>query len=99
MAHLLARGAPRHLAPSLLRAGEELGRAAAPAPALAAAVQNQLLLAVRLWAAAPPPTHRNLLALMLQLAKVPPWSSNPNHKPKIAPPAPRPYGQGVTWAP
>ena len=72
MAHLLGRGAPRHLAPSLLRAGEELARAAAPAPVLVAAVQNQLLLAVRLWAAAPLPTHRNLLALMLQLAKVPP---------------------------
>ncbi|KAK9836952.1 hypothetical protein WJX81_002248 [Elliptochloris bilobata] len=72
VAHLLQRASARHLVPSLLRAGEELARAVRPAPALAAAVQKHLLLSVRLWAAAPLPTQRNLLAVMLQLAKADP---------------------------
>jgi hypothetical protein len=69
VAHLLARAAPRHLAPSLLRAAGELARAAAPAPVLAAALARCLLLDVRLWARAPLPTQRVLVQTMLAHAK------------------------------
>ncbi len=86
VAHLLARAAPRHLAPSLLRAAGELARAAAPAPGLASALARCLLLDVRLWARAPLPTQRVLVQTMLAHAKARAAAArNINPKPNLGP--------------